>query len=304
MEKVSAIITTHNRCGLLKEAIQSVLNQTYKNIECIIVNDNSTDGTEEYLSMLQDNRIKVINIGEDESRGGNYARNRGINEAQGGYIAFLDDDDIWMPEKTEKQVECFRQNKELGMVFCGHEDSYLNGKYKNTIIPSDKLRGDLSEEIFAVMICTSSMLMVKKEVLIDVGMFDEAVKFWQDYDLCIRICQIYQVDFVAEPLMVLRHDTNDTSRMSNKFKGWADAVHKQNKKYYKEITRLSNEMKIARKFMIYNDAWYRCDIAGDKKRMRHYAFLIWKQTHNFKYLVSSVFGIGHVFLVKVKGLIL
>lgn len=303
MEKVSAIITTHNRCELLKKALKSVLNQTYKNIECIIVNDNSTDDTEEYLSTIKDNIVKVINIDSDESRGGNYARNRGIDASEGKYIAFLDDDDLWMPEKIEKQVECFEKNEGLGLVYCGHEDSYLDGRYRHIVIPSNKMRGSLREEIFAVMICTSSMMMVPKDILIEVGMFDETVKFWQDYDLCIRICKKYKVDFVDEPLMILRHDINDKYRMSNKLTEWSEAVHQQNKKYSKEINSLDPKIKKARQLMIYIDAWYRCDIVHDKKKMRHYAYLIWKQTYNPKYIVSALLGIGHVFLVKMKGFI-
>lgn len=303
MEKVSAVITTHNRCTLMKKALESVLDQTYKNIECIIVNDNSTDGTKEYLSTINDKRVKVINIGSGETKGGNYARNRGIDASQGKYIAFLDDDDVWIPEKIEKQVKCFENNEKLGMVYCGHYDRYPDGKYIHTQLPSDNMRGNMEEEIFANMICTSSMMMIPKDVLVNVGMFDENVKYWQDYDLCIRICKKYPVDFVAEPLMILQHNTNDCQRMSNKFDGWVEAVHQQNEKYHNDINNLSPHIRRARQLMIYNDAWYRCDIAHNKKKMRYYAYAIWKQTRNPKYLVSAVFGIGHVFLVKVKGLI-
>ena len=91
MKKVSAIITTHNRLELLKRAINSVKTQTYPNIECIIVSDNSSDGTDEYCSSLDD--VIFISIPSKESRGGNYARNLGIKKSKGEYVAFLDDDD-------------------------------------------------------------------------------------------------------------------------------------------------------------------------------------------------------------------
>lgn len=86
MEKVSAIITTHNREGLLKRAIESVLNQTYKNLECIVVDDNSTDNTREVCNQFP---VNYIYIPKEETRGGNYARNLGIKAASGDYCAFL-----------------------------------------------------------------------------------------------------------------------------------------------------------------------------------------------------------------------
>ena len=118
---VSAIITTHNRIELLKRAILSVKNQTYPNIEIIVVNYNSNDGTTEYLNKLSDSSSNILHvyISPDESRGGNYARNQGINNAGGDYVAFLDDDDEWMPEKIEKQMELFQQDPLYGMVYCG-----------------------------------------------------------------------------------------------------------------------------------------------------------------------------------------
>ena len=98
---VSAIITTHNRKDLLKRAIDSVFAQTYPNIELIVVDDASNDGTSE---MCDDNRINYIFIPKLESHGGNYARNLGIKASKGEYCAFLDDDDYWLPTKIEKQV--------------------------------------------------------------------------------------------------------------------------------------------------------------------------------------------------------
>ena len=109
MEKklVSAIITTHNRRDLLKRAIDSVLVQTYTNIELIVVDDASDDGTSE---VCNDKRIKYIYIPKSESHGGNYARNLGIKTSKGEYCAFLDDDDVWLPRKIELQLEAFSKN--------------------------------------------------------------------------------------------------------------------------------------------------------------------------------------------------
>lgn len=106
-ELVTAIITTHNRLELLKRAIESVMTQSYPNIELIIVDDHSTDGTDEYCKQLSisTHNITYINIPREQSKGGNYARNLGIKNSHGVYIAFLDDDDIWLPEKINLQVQ-------------------------------------------------------------------------------------------------------------------------------------------------------------------------------------------------------
>ena len=115
MELVSAVIITHNRKDLVMRAIESVLTQTYTNIECIVVDDASTDGTVELLSSSED--INYIYIPKSESRGGNHARNVGIAASHGVYVAFLDDDDYWLPTKIEKQLEQ-KKKKKCGVVYC------------------------------------------------------------------------------------------------------------------------------------------------------------------------------------------
>ena len=103
---VSAVIITHNRKDLVQGAIASVLNQTYPNIELFVVDDASADGTKELLQKrAREEGFNYIYIPQAESKGGNHARNIGIQKSHGEYIAFLDDDDEWLPEKTEKQVK-------------------------------------------------------------------------------------------------------------------------------------------------------------------------------------------------------
>ena len=106
---VSIIIPTYNRAHLIGRAIQSVLNQTYQNFEIIVVDDGSTDNTEEMIKEFQkhDKRIKYIR--HEKNRGGAAARNTGIKVARGEYIAFQDSDDEWLPEKLEKQMDVFQR---------------------------------------------------------------------------------------------------------------------------------------------------------------------------------------------------
>lgn len=111
---VSAIITTHNRIDLLKRAVKSVYEQTYPNIELIVVDDNSTDGTQTWC---ESQNFHYIRIPSGESKGGNYARNLGIKASKGEYVAFLDDDDYWLPEKTEKQMWLMMEKGDC-VVYC------------------------------------------------------------------------------------------------------------------------------------------------------------------------------------------
>ena len=118
MAKISVVIPTHNRVDLLPRAIKSVLEQTYKDIEIVVVSDGSTDGTDEYMKQYADNpNVKYISY--HPGRGGNYARNAGFDAAKGEFVAFLDDDDEWGPTKIEKQVALMEADEEVGLVYTG-----------------------------------------------------------------------------------------------------------------------------------------------------------------------------------------
>ena len=114
---VSTIIPTHNRSKMLNRSINSVLNQTYSAIECIVIDDGSTDNTVDVIETQKDDRL--IYVSHKSNRGASAARNTGIRHSNGEYISFLDDDDEWLPTKLEKQVELLTNlpNK-IGMVYC------------------------------------------------------------------------------------------------------------------------------------------------------------------------------------------
>lgn len=291
MCKISAIITTKNRRELLQKAVESVLNQTYQDMECIVVDDASTDETRAYLEGIKDTRIKRVFITPEESKGGNYARNRGIQASKGEFLAFLDDDDEWFPTKLEKQIALF-ENPEVGLVFCGHIDVY---DYRNMMVkvtPADDQQGDLSQFVFKFIFCTTSMMMVRKQLMLQIGCFDENVRFWQEYDVCIQLCQITKVAFVKEPLMLLRHNISDKQRLTNKFDGWKQAVKYQNHKYKDLIADLPEKTKWERKLMIYIDAAKRCENAGDRRQQHFYLRRIAQMTHYKIDILRYVMNIG------------
>jgi len=200
MPQVSVIIPTKNRQQFIGRAIKSVLAQTYQDFEILVVDDGSTDQTQEVLKTFPDPRISVFH--HEHSCGGAAARNTGIASSGGRYIAFLDDDDEWLPEKLARQVSILANGaNSLGGVCTGHfKVDDKSGKITEEWIPSQK--GNLSREIFeSNCLSTTSSLLLKKEVFEDVGLFDEKLKSFQDYDMWVRIAQYYTFDYLKEPLV-------------------------------------------------------------------------------------------------------
>jgi len=220
---VSSVITTHNRALLLRRAIESVLSQTYCYIECIVVDDKSTDNTKDVCSEFP--AVRYIYISPEESKGGNYARNKGIKAAKGHYVAFLDDDDYWLPEKIEKQVDVMEKH-ECDLVYCGRTLEIVANEviqYEDQI-PLQECTGNISSKILQEIYATTSCIMAKRQKLIDIGMFDEDLRFWQEYELQIRIAQFHPFYCVCEPLVVYRCNVNDNQRLTNKYYAWRNAV--------------------------------------------------------------------------------
>ena len=200
LPEVSVIISTCNRAGLLGRAVRSVLAQSYTDYELIIVDDASIDGTEEVVRSFTDSRIVLARHGE--RKGGSAARNTGIKMAKGKYVAFLDDDDEWMADKLEKQVEKIKRSPDdVGVIYTGVE---LVGPEEDhamrTIRPV--LRGNLKDSLLrGSTIGTVSRVLARKECFEKAGLFDESLKSSQDWDMWLRIADHYSFDLVPEPLV-------------------------------------------------------------------------------------------------------
>lgn len=270
---VSAIITTHNRLDLLPRAIESVLSQSYQNIECIVVDDASTDDTQKYCSNRSD--IVYVRIEEEESKGGNYARNKGIAAAQGEVVAFLDDDDYWVKDKVEKQIKLLGDQENL-MVFCGRKIELVNGGTIDYLddMPQRKSRGDMKRRILYTFPTVTSCIMVHKGAIEKVGCFDDNLKFWQESEMLIRLAQIAQFEYVNEPLVVYRLDKNDTNRLSNKFFDWKKSVAYIREKHKALYGQLSFKERVLYGAHLYSDAANRARMCGLKLRYWGYRLML------------------------------
>lgn len=201
---VSVIIPTYNRCDLLGRSIKSVLNQSYRNIEIIIVDDNSKDNTKSIVdSFLVKN---LIYIKHNVNYGANKARNTGIVNSSGDVIAFLDSDDEWMPDKIQKQVDIFLKYSNVYFVYCGVV--YKDNMSEKNVIP--KTKGYIFyKQIFSDHVLSTSTWTVRKSCFYNVGLFDENLSARQDYDLSLRLSKRYCFDYVAEALAIIHSDGNE-----------------------------------------------------------------------------------------------
>jgi glycosyltransferase involved in cell wall biosynthesis len=198
---VSAVIPTRNRLELVRRAIASVRSQSYPNVEIIVVDDGSTDGTAETLSNEEDVRLVRLH----EGLGGAGARNRGVEAATGDLIAFLDSDDEWLPEKLTQQVPRLLDQPDVGAVYSRHY-SHDDETGVRTEVHSNLYTGDITEQLFSGR-CprTVSLFTVRREALEEVGGFDENLPGFQDTDLWIRIAERWQFDAVDAPLTVVHN---------------------------------------------------------------------------------------------------
>lgn len=199
MAKVSVVIPTHNRSHLLSRAIESARVQTYSDIEILVVDDASTDGTYDVVRAYND--VKYLKL--DRNLGGGAARNHGVSKAQGEFIAFLDSDDEWLPGKTRKQVELLESNPRVGAVYSRHfaHDDMTGSRVEQH---SPLYRGDIRPELLAGR-CpkTLSLFLLRREAFEEVGGFDEALPAFQDADLWLRLSRTWQFDAVDEALVIV-----------------------------------------------------------------------------------------------------
>ncbi|MFQ6677090.1 MAG: glycosyltransferase family 2 protein [Fidelibacterota bacterium] len=192
---ISVIIPTYNRAHSLPRALDSISIQTLMPKEIIVINDGSTDDTQAVL----DNYPGLV-IVDQENRGVSAARNKGIEKAGGKWIAFLDSDDEWLPNKLEKQWSAICNNNKL---VCHTEEIWVrNGKRVNPMKKHQKFGGWIYNKCLPLCVISPSSVMIHQSVFDTVGNFDESLDVCEDYDLWLRICAKYPVLFVDEPLIV------------------------------------------------------------------------------------------------------
>lgn len=203
MPTVSVIIHTYNNEKLIGETIESVLNQIYKDYEIIVVDDGSVDGTRDALMPY----IQKIRYHYKENGGIASAKNTGISLSEAEFVAFLDHDDLWVPDKLQLQMECFSKNPQVGLVYAKYA-SFRDGRELRTK-PEKGYSGWIFKELLSKSFIQTSTVVVRKECLDAVGPYDESFSLGDEYDMFLRISRRFQCGFVDKGLTRYRvHDSN------------------------------------------------------------------------------------------------
>lgn len=223
---IDVVIPIYNGEKFILQALESVTNQTLSPNKIIVVDDGSTDGSYSLVSEYAKNSKIEIQIVKKENGGLSSARNAGIKESNAEFIAFLDVDDVWINDKLREQIDIFKKTKfqNLALVYCNYDVIDINGsiKYKNYKAPLDKkrMRGMVFEKLLERNQITGSGsgVLIKREVFATVGLFDENLKYAEDWDMWLRITEKFEVDFVENVLVHIRkHEENMTSDTARTF---------------------------------------------------------------------------------------
>ena len=216
MPKVSVVIPAYNAMLYLPSTLRSVLSQTYQDFEVIVVNDGSSDDVESWIFQIQDARVTLIS---QENQGLASARNTGIMQAQGEYIAFLDADDLWEPTKLEKQVRVLEENPEAGLVYTWVAYIDQHGESTGRVFKHE-IEGEVWQQLTEHNIVESgSVAMVRRSCFETVGLFDRNLgSYVEDWDMWLRMATHYPFKVVKEPLVYYRQISTSASR------NWAGMV--------------------------------------------------------------------------------
>jgi len=231
--KVSIIMPAYNSAKWISDSIQSVLDQTYHSWELIVINDNSSDNTKDIVSTFIkiDDRIKLIDL--DINRGVSYARNFGVSHSQGELIAFLDSDDLWMPQKLEKQVCIHEKNPEIKISHTDYnifnENRLISTPFKFFFSSFAKKQGDLLNQLLFLNTIGILTMMVERKVFTVHNGFDENQWGMEDHDLWLRISTAgLHFTFIPDTLASYRVNQNGMMYSLGKYKRTYKKFHSKN----------------------------------------------------------------------------
>jgi glycosyltransferase involved in cell wall biosynthesis len=273
---VSVYISTHNRLKKLQRAISSVLKQDYPNIEIIVCDDGSSDGTQEYMQQLVLDTPNIIYKRNASPNGACSARNLGIFSATGEFVTGLDDDDEFHPSRISLLLKHW--NSEYAFVCSNHTDQYTSGKSKNYYAGESRI---IKPQELLLDNVASNQILTKTEYLTSIGGFDTSVKRLQDWDTWLRLSMRYGQGFrVSDSLYIMHHDDFDENRVSRNmtFSTALDALFQRNKKYYdNEATYyLQSKIRLIKKQFTFLDVIKNCWLKKSIKPVFQYL------TQNFK----------------------
>jgi glycosyltransferase involved in cell wall biosynthesis len=251
---VTVILPTYNRADLLPRALESVLAQTFRDFELLVVDDGSTDSTAELVKKYSDSRIRLLS--QPSNMGVSAARNRGLREARGELVAFIDSDDEWLSRKLEEQVSFFREaENDVGLVYCG---SWTTGDPGGERRDVPRWEGELGEILtLSNPIHATSGVMVRRNVVKEVGFFDEEIPAIEDFDYWTRIARRYRVGSMEEVLV--RYDDRKEEGRQRKSTKWQENMDAR-AYFFRKHARAMREVGAAHLFLL--ESARRCLVPG------------------------------------------
>ncbi len=213
--KVSVVIPCYNREAYIAQTVDSVLGQTWENIELVVVDDGSTDGSRDVLSGYGD-RIRVMAHPGGENRGQSASINMGLKHTDGEYVAILDSDDYWMPEKIEKQARYLMTHPDVGLVYANGWIVDARGERQFRRYKPNRHR-ELNEPGRVLMDCyfaLPSNALFRRSILSESGLFDESLRTAQDHDMAIRVAEHARLAYLPEELWCYRRHDDSVSHRS------------------------------------------------------------------------------------------
>lgn len=249
---VSVIVPTYRRPGMLADVIATVMAQTFTDWELVIVDDNGAGSAAQEETEAAVRRYgtdaRIHYVPHERNRGACAARNTGVHRARGTFVAFLDDDDVWHPEKLERQIACFaRSGPDVALVYGGWRHVFEDGTAR-TFIPDGRAHR-LPQLLKHNGIGSTSLVMCRRSAVLAVGGFDETLPAMQDFDLYIRLGMRYPFEYVESVLM--DHRRHDSPRITND----PEAVQHANELFYAKHRRT-----------------FEADRAVHQERLRAYAY--------------------------------
>lgn len=251
MYRISVVIPTYNREKTIKRCLDSILCQSYMPVEIIVVDDGSDDNT---ISIIQKMDISILKIIQQNHRGAQAARNLGILNAIGDYIAFLDSDDEWLPNILERQIEILTKNKDSVVYTDCYTVDDRTLKKKRWKLPCKS--GNVYKSLLSHPAPMFQGMLVRKEWLLDMGLLDENVVAYQEWETSIRLAKYHEFVHISEPLFLYHFHSGATisKDVSKGLEGYIYIINKYRKDIKEQIgiAGLYIHIKFMLKLCLYN----------------------------------------------------
>ena len=266
MPLVSVVMPAYNQGAFIGEAIRSVLKQTFEDFDLHVIDDGSTDDTPEIVKGFDDERLRYF---RQENGGLSAARNAGIARSKGEFIAFLDSDDVWLPDKLARQVRAMRANPNCGLVACNFrhvgDHSFVDKAFLRSNVPT----GKVFEKLLHAGFILPSMAMARRSAFEKVGLFDVDLRRCEDYDLWLRITHDFEFEHVEQVGGLYRVHAASMTKGADPFEWLVPAIRVVEK--ICETHRLPRKLADSALAVHYARLAFHCMRAGDAKAFREAA---------------------------------